>query len=100
MTYYAVLRLPPAATYEQLHARYLQLSREYHPDLNPLGDAEQFKLLTAAWTVLKDAQRRERYDRQLKLDGGNCLACAGRGMRWRRKTGEALCAECGGTGRK
>lgn len=43
-----------APTWDEIEARYRQMAKRFHPDV-PGGDAEKFKLITAA----KDAARRE-----------------------------------------
>lgn len=63
--YYAVLGVSRDATAEELKKAYRKRALELHPDRNPdRADAEeQFKRLTEAYSVLGDADKRERYDR-------------------------------------
>lgn len=101
MTYYQALQMPPASTTEDLHEAYKMLALALHPDRCP-GREEEFKALAEAWSVLKDAALREKYDKRLAFEGVlNCSTCLGRGLvfRWKAK-GEVLCAHCGGTGRE
>ncbi len=91
---YQLLGMPPGSSPEQLHDRYLTLAFQLHPDRNGGADAG-FSALTAAWAVLKDAQRRRQYDLQLALDGRNCVICKGTGYAWRGRA----CVKCEGTGR-
>ena len=62
--HYATLGVPPNATDDEIDAAYRHLSRRYHPDINP-GDphaAAVYERLEAAYRVLSDPARRERYD--------------------------------------
>lgn len=100
-TYYAVLGVPPASSYQKLHERYRALAVEQHPDKG--GDAEKFKAIALAWGVLRDAERRRKYDAQLLLEGRfSCITCGGKGLRTgfagRKFLKEVLCESCNGTG--
>jgi molecular chaperone DnaJ len=63
--YYEVLSVAKGATDVEIKRAYRKLAMEFHPDRNP-GDhsAEaKFKEATEAYEVLKDPDRRARYDR-------------------------------------
>lgn len=61
--FYALLGVPRTATQEDIKRAYRRLAREYHPDTSSHGDAEErFKQISAAYEVLSDPARRERYD--------------------------------------
>lgn len=63
--YYEILGVRRDATAEEIKKAYRKLAMEYHPDRNP-GDAkaeEQFKEVAEAYEVLKDSEKRARYDR-------------------------------------
>jgi curved DNA-binding protein len=63
--YYDLLELPQSATTAEIKQAFRRLARTYHPDRNP-GDAqaeERFKLLSQAYEVLGDEERRDQYDR-------------------------------------
>src|SRR4051812_38029480 len=62
--YYDILGVPRSATPEQIKKEYRNLSRKYHPDVNP-GDKsgeEKFKELNEAYDVLSDPEKRKKYD--------------------------------------
>jgi molecular chaperone DnaJ len=71
--YYEVLSVSRDADEETLKKAYRTLAMKYHPDRNP-GDAEaqvKFKEAAEAFEVLRDPQKRARYDRygHAGLDG-------------------------------
>jgi molecular chaperone DnaJ len=64
MDYYEVLGVGRDASAEDIKKAYRQLAMQYHPDRNAEDDAEdRFKEVTAAYEVLRDPEKRERYDR-------------------------------------
>jgi DnaJ-class molecular chaperone len=101
-THYSVLGLPPASPAALIKARYLQLAQQWHPDIGSNSDAEKFKELTAAYTIIGNEQRRVLYDRQLKLLGNQCPSCGGRGLTAQRGfkavASGTTCEGCAGTG--
>jgi molecular chaperone DnaJ len=63
--YYALLGIPRDADADQIKKAYRKLAMEYHPDRNG-GSKEaeaRFKEISEAYEVLKDPERRARYDR-------------------------------------
>lgn len=62
--YYEVLGVPKTASEDEIKRAYRKLARKYHPDVSKEKDAEQqFKDVNEANEVLKDAKKRELYDR-------------------------------------
>lgn len=62
--YYAVLGVSKNASQDDIQREYRKLARKYHPDVNPTPAAEEkFKDLGEAYEVLKDPDKRAKYDR-------------------------------------
>ncbi|OPX20688.1 MAG: hypothetical protein BZ151_02485 [Desulfobacca sp. 4484_104] len=64
--YYQILEIPPDAGTEEIKKAYRHLALKYHPDKNQgqVWAAEKFKLVSEAYGVLIDPQKRQQYDRQ------------------------------------
>ena len=61
---YQILGVNKKASSEEIKKAYKKLARKYHPDLNP-GDKkaeEQFKKISAAYSILSDTKKRQQYD--------------------------------------
>ena len=68
---YEVLGVTPEASADEIKKSYRKLARESHPDANP-DDPEaeaRFKDLSAAYEILSDPDKRERYDRYGNSNG-------------------------------
>ena len=61
--YYKALGISKSATQKEVQSAYRKLARKLHPDVNKKPDAEEsFKAINEAYEVLKDPEKRERYD--------------------------------------
>ena len=59
--YYKTLGVDRTADDKAIKTAYRRLARKYHPDVNK-GNADRFKEITEAYTVLSDPDKRKRYD--------------------------------------
>ena len=63
--YYEILEVERSASGEEIKKAYRQMAMRFHPDRNP-GDPEaekRFKEAAEAYEVLRDEEKRDRYDR-------------------------------------
>ena len=62
--YYDILEVTKKATEDEIKKQYRKLARKYHPDKNPDNKEaeEKFKELQEAYEVLKDNDKRAKYD--------------------------------------
>ena len=67
--YYEILGVSENATVEDIKKSYRKLAKEYHPDAHPNDKQaeEKFKQISEAYGVLKDPQKRAKYDQMRKL---------------------------------
>ena len=65
---YAILNVPPDASADDIKKAYRQLSKKYHPDLNPQDPDAPNKIIeiNKAYAVLSDPDARSSYDYVLK----------------------------------
>lgn len=59
--YYEVLGVPKSASADEIKKAFRRQAVQYHPDKEG-GNEEKFKEINEAYDVLKDAQKRQRYD--------------------------------------
>jgi DnaJ-class molecular chaperone len=61
---YQTLGVAKTATEDQIRKAYKKLAKKHHPDLNPGDKAaeERFKEISAAYTLLTDAEKRRAFD--------------------------------------
>ncbi|SDU47329.1 DnaJ domain-containing protein [Desulfobacula phenolica] len=94
--YYSLLKIDRNATENDIKKAYKKLAMEFHPDVNTEENAEEkFKVISEAYAVLKDNQKRQLYDqtgstdfngfgsmvnRQGRGQGRGMGRCMGRGM--------------------
>src|SRR5436190_20812671 len=61
--YYAVLGVPRGASQEEITRAFRKLARQYHPDVDKSASAlQKFKEINEAHEVLKDPEKRGKYD--------------------------------------
>ncbi len=63
--FYEILGVPKDASDDQIKSAYKKLAIKFHPDKNPGDKAaeEKFKEAAEAYDVLRDAEKRQQYDR-------------------------------------
>jgi curved DNA-binding protein len=78
--YYEALGVPRGASAEEIRSAYRRLAREHHPDVNKdPGAAERFSEIAEAYEVLRDPEKRERYDRVGAGGGADGFGTGARG---------------------
>jgi curved DNA-binding protein CbpA len=60
--YYEDLQVSPNADLETIERVYRLLAKRYHPDNSSTGNSEKFSMITTAYKVLSDAEKRAAFD--------------------------------------
>lgn len=60
--YYEVLQISSSAEPETVHRVYRLLAQRFHPDNQETGNDSRFRVLTEAYQVISDPERRAQYD--------------------------------------
>ena len=87
--YYKILGVDKKSTKDEIKKSYRELSKKYHPDVNPEG-SEKFKEIAEAYDVLSDDNKRQQYDNPNPFgNGGNPFEDLFRGFNQQRRRPKA-----------
>ncbi|KAG0632925.1 DnaJ domain-containing protein [Tuber brumale] len=75
-TYYETLGVPYSATKAEIKKRFYELSKKHHPDLNRHDPhaPTRFLRISSAYTILGNAEKKEKYDKEVRLRVGGDMA--------------------------
>ena len=73
--YYEILQISPSAEPETIHRVYRLLAQRSHPDNAETGNEVQFRILTDAYRVLSDPEKRAEYDVTMRVCGRSVGGC-------------------------
>lgn len=76
--YYDVLGVDKKASKDDIKKAFHKLAHKFHPDKNS-GDAEKFKEVSEAYSILSDEKKRAEYDSYGQTFGGNGAGFGGAG---------------------
>ena len=76
--YYEILGIEKKATKDEVKKAFHKLAHKYHPDKNT-GDADKFKELSEAYSILSDDKKRAEYDSYGRTFGGGGPGAGGFG---------------------
>lgn len=107
-THYEILGVPFIAKADEISAAFRKLATTSHPDKSNWGEFpgidENFGKVTEAYNVLKNPERRKKYNMELRFKYINCMRCKGTGKTYTQKgfTGKTYgeCPDCNGLGLK
>jgi len=80
-SFYEELGVAHDATPEEIKKAFQSLARQHHPDVVG-GDGEKFKLVSRAYDVLSDPDKRDRYDHELEIASEQIVPWPMRDDRW------------------
>jgi len=60
--YYEDLQVSPNADQETIERVYRLLAKRYHPDNSVTGNSDKFRIITSAYRVISDAEKRAAFD--------------------------------------
>jgi len=66
--YYEILEITRDATQGEIKKKFRELAKKTHPDKTKEDSEEEMVELNKAYEVLSDVERREKYDKYLKVD--------------------------------
>ncbi len=66
--YYEIIGVTRNATQEEIKKKFRELAKKTHPDRTKKDSEEEMMELNRAYEVLSDEERREKYDKHLKVD--------------------------------
>lgn len=66
MNPYDILGVPPTASEQQIKSAYRRRARETHPDAG--GDGDEFSLVSRAYSILMDPDKRKQFDETGSID--------------------------------
>lgn len=100
LTLYCVLGVDRSASAEEIDLAFYRKAAENHPDRG--GTQEDMAAINRAAMVLRDPDRRAKYDKELELCAELCPKCDGAGRRWKQRGLTArtavVCETCNGAG--
>lgn len=66
--YYEIIGVTKDATYDEIKKKFREQAKKTHPDRTKENSEKEMAELNEAYEVLSDNERREKYDRYLKVD--------------------------------
>ncbi len=68
--YYKILGVDSRSTEKQIKEQYYKLAKKHHPDLNNGVSSDYFKEMTAAYEILSDQEKKQKYDQLRNYSNG------------------------------